>query len=156
MRRHYYWISRNLLEAKDMKIEPYLFFEGRCEEAIEFYKKAIGAELTALMRYREGPGQESHAPGMADKVMHANLRVGEATIMVSDGLCRGQMDFNGFSLCLQPAGEAEARRMFEALAQGGQIQMELAETFYSPLFGMVADRFGVSWMIMVLPPTSDK
>jgi PhnB protein len=132
-----------------VKIEPYLFFEGRCEEAIEFYRKAIGAELTALMRYKENPRKGASPPESEEKVMHANLRIGETTVMLSDGLCGGQPEFEGFSLCLLPAEEADAARMFEALAEGGQVQMQLTKTFYSPMFGMVKDRFGVSWMIMV-------
>jgi len=134
-----------------MKLEPYLFFEGRCDEAISFYQKAIGAEVTALMRYREGPGQGSYPPGSEEKVMHANLRIGEVTVMLSDGFCAGQPEFQGFSLCLLPADQAKARQMFESLADGGEVQMQLTETFYSPLFGMVRDRFGLSWMIMVAP-----
>jgi len=132
-----------------MKIEPYLFFEGRCDEAIDFYRKAIGAEVTGLMRYKEGPGEGSYPAGSEEKIMHANLRIGDATVMVSDGLCGGEPDFQGFSLCLLPPDKDKARQMFEALADEGQVQMQLTGTFYSPLFGMVRDRFGVSWMIMV-------
>jgi PhnB protein len=132
-----------------MKIEPYLFFEGRCDEAIAFYGKALGATVSALMRYKEGPTPESYPPRSGDKVMHASLRIGEVRIMVSDGLCSGHPSFQGFYLCLLPAAEQEARQMFDALAEDGKIQMPLTKTFYSPLFGMVADRFGVSWMIMV-------
>jgi PhnB protein len=132
-----------------MRIEPYLFFEGRCEEAIEFYCKALGAEATMLMRYKENPQKGPIPPGAEEKVMHANLRIGDGTIMVSDGLNGGKPNFEGFSLLLSPAGEAEARKMFGALAEGGEVQMPLSKTFYSPLFGMVTDRFGMHWMIMV-------
>ncbi len=132
-----------------MKIEPYLFFEGCCEEALEFYRKALGAEITMTMRYKDSPQKGRIPPGAEDKVMHAHLRIGDAAIMASDGLNSGKPSFEGFSLVLSPAGEAEARRMFEALAEGGEVQMPLAKTFYSPLFGMVTDRFGMHWMIMV-------
>ncbi len=132
-----------------MKIEPYLFFEGCCEEALEFYRKALGAEITMTMRYKDSPQKGRIPPGAEDKVMHAHLRIGDAALMASDGLNSGKPSFEGFSLVLSPAGEAEARRMFEALAEGGEVQMPLAKTFYSPLFGMVTDRFGMHWMIMV-------
>lgn len=137
-----------------MFIEPYLFFDGRCEEALEFYRTALGAEVTALMRFKDNP--EPQQPGMAppgsqDKVMHANFRIGDTTIMASDGRCTGQPAFQGFALSLTAPDVAAAERLFAALGAGGQVQMPLAKTFYSPLFGMVADRFGVCWMIIVLP-----
>jgi PhnB protein len=135
-----------------MRVEPYLFFDGRCEEAIEFYRKALGAEVTMLMRYKESP--EPAPPGMVppgseNKVMHSNLRIGETMVMASDGNCQGKPSFQGFSLSVTAPNAAEAERMFTALADGGQVQMPLAKTFFSPRFGMVADRFGVSWMIIV-------
>ncbi|MEW6519810.1 MAG: VOC family protein [Thermodesulfobacteriota bacterium] len=130
-----------------MQLETYLFFEGRCEEALEFYRGTLGAEVTALMRYRESPDPEMFRPGMEKKIMHANLRIGDTTLMASDGDCGGRAAFQGFSLTLTLTDEEEARRLFAALADGGQVQMPLAKTFWSPLFGMVADRFGVSWMI---------
>ncbi|HHO47500.1 MAG TPA: VOC family protein [Desulfobacteraceae bacterium] len=135
-----------------MLVEPYLFFEGRCEEALEFYRRALGAEVTFLMRYRESPDPASIKPGMEDKVMHANVRIGDSTIMVSDGLCAGQAAFSGFSLTIALPGEAETRRLFEALSENGRVEMPLAETFWSPCFGMVTDRFGVSWMVMTEAP----
>ena len=135
-----------------MQIQPYLFFNGRCEEAIEFYKRALGAEVLVLMRNKESP--EPHAPGMLppgseNKVMHATLRIGTSNLMLSDGRCSGTPDFKGFSLSLDAASEAEAGRLFAALADGGTVQMPLAKTFWSPKFGMVADRFGVGWMVSV-------
>ena len=137
-----------------MRVEPYLFFDGRCEEAIEFYRKVLGAEVTALIRYKDGP--EPPLPGMIppgseNKVLHSNLRIGETMVMASDGNCQGKPSFQGFSLSVTAPNEAEAERMFAALASGGQVQMPLAKTFFSPCFGMVADRFGVSWMIIVTP-----
>lgn len=133
-----------------MQLEPYLFFEGRCEEALEFYRKALGAEVTFLMRYKESPDPGMCPPGGEDKVMHANLRLGDTTLMASDGLCQGHPVFQGFSLSLSLPDEAAARRLFAALSEGGQVQMPLEKTFWSRLFGMVADRFGVSWMINVI------
>jgi PhnB protein len=133
-----------------MLIEPYLFFEGRCEEAIEFYKGALGAEVTALMRYEESPEPPVPGklpPGSEKKVMHANLRIGSTTVMVSDGRCSGKPAFQGFALTIVPPSAARADEMFAALAAGGQVQMPLAQTFWSPRFGMVTDRFGVLWMI---------
>ena len=136
-----------------MAIEPYLFFNGRCEEAIEFYKKALGAEVLMLMRYKESP--EPPPPGMVppgweNKIMHTSLRIGNATVMASDGCSEGT-NFQGFSLSLSAANEAEAERAFTALSDGGQVQMPLAKTFWSPRFGMVTDRFGVGWMVTVAP-----
>lgn len=133
-----------------MKVQPYLFFGGRTEEAIEFYRKVLGAETTMLMRHKESP--EPAPPGMVppgweDKVMHAEFRVGETTVMASDG-CGESHTFGGFSLAVSLPDAAKAERVFAALAEGGQIQMPLTKTFFSPAFGMVADRFGVAWMVM--------
>lgn len=136
-----------------MYVQPYLFFDGRCEEAIEFYRRALGAEVTMLMRFKESPEPPPAgcvAPGSDDKVMHASLRIGETTVMASDGQCTGQTRFQGFSLSLTAKDEAEAALLFTALAEGGQVQMPLGKTFFSPCFGMVTDRFGVSWMIVVM------
>jgi PhnB protein len=137
-----------------MQVQPYLFFDGRCEEAVEFYKRRLGAEVEMLMRFKDSP--EPPQPGMIphgaeNKVMHAALRIGDTTVMASDGRCTGQPTFQGFSLSLTAPNEAEAERLFGALGDGGQVQMPLAKTFFSPRFGMVADRFGVSWMIIVAP-----
>jgi PhnB protein len=134
-----------------MAVEPYLFFNGRCEDAVEFYKKALGAEVLMLMRYKESP--EPPPPGRVpagweNKIMHASLRIGNTSVMASDGCSEG-INFQGFSLSLSVANEAEAKRFFTALADGGQVQMPLGKTFWSPCFGMVADRFGVGWMITV-------
>lgn len=135
-----------------MQVEAYLFFEGRCEEALEYYRKALGAEVTMLMRYKDNPEppEKSKAPpGSENKVMHASFRVGETTVMASDGFCQGKPNFQGFSLTLTVANAAEADRKFAALADGGQVRMPLGKTFFSPRFGMVADRFGVGWMVIV-------
>lgn len=135
-----------------MPIEPYLFFNGCCEEAVEFYKKALDADVLMMMRVKDSP--EPHPPGMLppgseNKIMHVSLRIGGATVMASDGRCTGQANFQGISLSLTAADEADASRKFAALAEGGQVQMPLGKTFWSPCFGMVADRFGVGWMVTV-------
>jgi PhnB protein len=132
-----------------MQIQPYLFFEGRCDEAIEFYRTALGAELKMLMRFKEAPEPASH--GNEDKVMHAELRIGDATVLVSDGRCAGQPNFQGFALCLTVSTGSEADRLFAALSEGGKVQMPPTKTFFSPRFGMLADRFGVSWIIYAAP-----
>jgi PhnB protein len=132
-----------------MQIQPYLFYNGRCEEAIDFYRAAVGAEVTMLMRYKDSPDPTSH--GAEEKVMHASLRIGATTVLVSDGRCSGQLSFQGFALSLTVPDDAEAERLFAGLGDGGQVQMPLTKTFFSPKFGMVADRFGVLWMIYVTP-----
>ena len=135
-----------------MHIEPYLFFTGRCEEAIEFYKRAIGADVVMMMRNKEAPEKPPPGmlpPGSDEKIMHATLRIGSSNLMLSDGRCDGKPVFNGFSLSLDAANEAEAERLFAALCDGGTVRMPLAKTFWSPKFGMVADRFGVCWMVSV-------
>ncbi len=133
-------------------VEPYLFFDGRCEEAMEFYHRALGAQVDMLMRFKDSPEppQPGCVPlGSENKVMHVSLRIGETSVMASDGRCAGKPTFQGFALSLRASTEAEAERLFSALADGGQIQMPLAKTFFSPRFGMVADRFGVMWMVLV-------
>jgi PhnB protein len=133
-----------------MLIQPYLNFDGRCEEAINFYKKALGAELIMLMRNSETPDKPPPGmvpPGAENKVCHASFRIGDSTVMASDGGCRGTSSFQGITLSLNVASEPEANKMFNALADGGEVQMPLTKTFFSPSFGMVKDRFGVSWMV---------
>jgi PhnB protein len=134
-----------------MQVQPYLFFDGRCEEAVEFYRSALGAEVAMLMRFKDSPEppQPGMPPGSENKIMHASLRIGETTVMASDGHCLGKPSFQGVSLSLTVPVDAEAERLFAALADGGQVQMPLTKTFFSSRFGMVADRFGVSWMIHV-------
>jgi len=135
-----------------MQVQPYLFFDGRCEEAVEFYRRTLGAEVIMLLRFKDSPEPPQPGmvpPGAEDKVMHMAMRIGETTVMASDGRCMGKPSFQGFSLSLTVPSEAEAERLFAALGEGGQVQVPLAKTFFSPRFGMVADRFGVSWMILV-------
>ena len=136
----------------DRFVQPYLFFNGNCEEAVEFYRAALGAEVEFKMRYQESP--EPLPPGMVppgfeNKIMHCSFRISETTLMASDGCSPEKARFEGFSLSLTVPNEAEADRAFAALAKGGQVRMPLAKTFWSPRFGMVADRFGVGWMISV-------
>lgn len=135
-----------------MLIQPYLFFNGRCEEAINFYQRALGAKAGLMMRYKESP--EPPPPGMVppgseEKIMHAELQIGDTIVMVSDGNCAGKPSFAGFSLSIALKDPAQAERFFSALADGGQVQMPLGKTFWSPCFGMLVDRFGVGWMINV-------
>ena len=136
-----------------MQIQPSLFFDGRCDEAIAFYRQALAAEVVMLMRFGEGPEGSSQCPDgstpPADKVMHACLQVGQTQVLLSDGFSGGKPEFKGFSLSLSAADDAEARRLFDALAEGGEVQQPLIPTFFSSSFGMVADRFGVSWMVLV-------
>ena len=137
-----------------MQIQPYLFFDGRAEEAAEFYRAKLGAEITMLMRNKDSP--DKPPPGMLppnseNKVMHMALKIGDTTVLASDGNCAGKPAFQGFSLSLTVKDEAEAGRLFAALADGGKVQMPLGKTFFSPSFGMVTDRFGVAWMVYVTP-----
>jgi len=133
-------------------VQPYLFFGGRCDEALEFYRAAIGAEVEMLMRFSESP--EPTPPGMLaegfeNKVMHSSFRVGETTLMASDGCSQEDANFNGFSLSISVPNETEADRVFAALSEGGTVKMPLTKTFWSPRFGMLEDRFGLGWMIIV-------
>jgi PhnB protein len=135
-----------------MQVQPYLSFEGRCEEAINFYRNALGAEVIMMMRFKEAPDQSMMTPGTGDKVLHAALRVGDSTVLASDGQCMGKAVFQGITLSLTASNDAEAKRLFDALANGGNVQMPLAKTFFASSFGIVADKFGVGWMVYV--PTS--
>jgi PhnB protein len=137
-----------------MKVQPYLFFDGRCEEAIEFYRQALSAELLMMMRFKDSPDPPPPGmvpPGSENKIMHASMRIGETEVMASDGSCMGKPSFQGVSLSLSVSSEAEADSLFSVLGEGGQVQMPIGKTFFSPRFGMVADRFGVSWMIVTTP-----
>lgn len=130
-------------------ISPYLFFEGRCEEALKFYQKAVGAKILFVMRYKESPDQSNCPSGSGEKIMHLSFQVGQTVILASDGRCSGKANFQGFSLSLTVADVALSEKYFKALSEGGQVQMPLTKTFFSPSFGMVADRFGVTWMVYV-------
>jgi PhnB protein len=142
----------NKTQASGQQVQPYLFFDGKCEEALDFYKSALGAKVDMMMRFRESPDPVPPgmcAPNSDDKVMHAAFRVGETLIMASDGMAGGKPEFKGFSLSVTAKDEAEADRLFAALGKGGQVQMPMGKTFFSPRFGMVADKFGVGWMVIV-------
>jgi PhnB protein len=135
-----------------MTIQPYLFFEGRAEEAIEFYRTSLGAEVVMLSRMKDAPESGMPLPpGSGDKIMHASITIHGSSIMISDGMCSQDASFKGFSLSLTVADEAEARRLFTPLTEGGEVRMPLGPTFFSPCFGMAVDRFGVSWMVYVQP-----
>jgi PhnB protein len=139
------------MNPSNLSIQPYLFFGGRCEEAIEFYGKALGAEVVMMARFNEAPEPQ---PGLPDcfenKIMHATLRVGDTMLMASDGRCEGPQNFEGFSLSITVPDEAEADRVFAALSEGGLVTMALEKTFWSPKFGMLQDKFGVGWMVSVM------
>lgn len=135
-------------------IEPYLFFGGRCEEALEFYRSTLGAHVDMIMRFNESPKPLPPGvlqPGFENKVMHCSFHIGATRVMASDG-CNDKSSFSGFSLSLTVPDEAEANRIFALLCDGGQVQMPLGKTFWSPCYGMLADRFGVGWMVSVLGP----
>ncbi len=132
-----------------MQVQPYLFFDGRTDEALDFYKKTIGAEPKMLMRFKDAPDKSMISPGTENKVMHAQVQIGDTTVLMSDGRCTGKMNFQGFALTISAQSEAEADKLFAALGDGGQVTMPMAKTFFSPRFGMLADKFGVGWMILV-------
>ncbi len=134
-----------------MSIRPYLFFEGRCEEALNFYREALGAELVMLMRFKDSPEPAPGAEDKAEKVMHAAFRVAGTEVLASDGHCLGQQNFNGFALALTLPDPAAVDMAFAALSAGGEVRMPPTRTFFSPSFGVVSDRFGVSWMLMAQP-----
>jgi PhnB protein len=131
-----------------MQVNPYLDFGGRCEEAVNFYKSAVGAEVTMMMRFKESPDQSMMSPGSGDKILHVALRIGESMIFASDGRLQGPPTFKGIALSLTVANDAEAKRVFAALSEGGQVNLPLTKTFFATQFGMLADRFGVGWMVM--------
>ena len=142
-----------------MLAQPYLSFEGRAEEAAQLYQRVLGAKIEMLMRFKESPEPPppgSTPPGMETKVLHMSLRIGDTVVMGSDGQCSGKANFQGFSLALSVPNEAEAQRVFKALGEGGAVQMPLTKTFFSPSFGMLADRFGLGWMVMVEPADAPK
>lgn len=132
-----------------MQVQPYLFFDGRCDEALDFYKKAVGAKVDMLMRFKDAPDQSMVSPESKDKVMHAAVHIGDAQVLMSDGRCQGKANFQGFGLAVSLKDEAEVDKAFNALTDGGQVTAPLAKTFFSPRFGMVTDKFGVLWMVMV-------
>ena len=137
-----------------MRVQPFLTFEGRCEEALTFYQAALGAEILSLMRFKDSPLPEetgARPPGSGDKIMNASLRIGDSVLMASDGRCSGAPEFKGVSLSITLPDPAQASRIFRALAQGGEVLVPMTETFFAQRFGMVADRFGLTWLVLAAP-----
>jgi len=132
-----------------MHVQPYLYFDGRTEEAVEFYKTAVGATVEALMRWKDSPDKSMCSPGSENKIMHGSIHIGDANVLVSDGRNTGKPKFDGFALTISTKTEAEANKIFAALAAGGKITMPQAKTFFSARFGMLADKFGVNWIVLV-------
>jgi PhnB protein len=136
--------------TNDTGINPYLFFNGRCAEAIEFYRKTVNAEVAMQMHYKDAPpeviAQQPDPEKTANQIMHARLRIGTATVMLADGPSSGKYD--GFALALNTKSATEAERYFTGLAVGGKVDMPLGKTFFSPAFGMLTDRFGIKWMVL--------
>lgn len=135
-----------------MLVQAYLNFDGRTEEALEFYRQALGAEVEMMLRMGEGPAEYEVPPEQKNLVMHACFRVGDTHIMASDCHCKGQPAFDGFSLSITADNAEQAAKLFNALSEGGQVEQPLTETFFASHFGVVKDRFGVSWMVVVLLP----
>lgn len=134
-----------------MNVQPYLYFDGRSQEAIDLYKSAVGATVEMVMHFRDAPAemQSQIAPGMGDKIMHACIKVGDTPVFLSDGHCKGgPLQFQGITLTINADSDAEAEKLFAALGNGGQVQMPMTETFFATRFGMVADKLGVSWMVL--------
>ncbi len=137
-----------------MNVQPYLYFGGKSEEAIEFYKGAVGATVEVVMHFKDMPADQKSMmpPGSESKVMHACIKIGDSPIYISDGDCGGTTKFEGVTLTINASNDAEADKLFDALGKGGQVQMPLAETFFATRFGMLADKFGVSWMVIAAKP----
>lgn len=136
-----------------MQVQPYLYFDGRTEEALKFYEAKLGAKIEVMMRFSDAPpGAMQGSPGApppADKVMHANFRIGDTQIMASDGMCGGHSEFKGISMTITVEEEAEAERLFAAISSdGGKVTMPMSKTFFAGRFGMAADKFGVNWMVL--------
>src|ERR1043165_9725668 len=137
-----------LIKERTMTVQPYLFFDGKCEEALEFYKGAIGAKVVMMMRFKEAPDQSQMQANTGDKVMHAAFHVGTTPVLASDGHCAGKPSFQGFGLALNAKNDAEAEKLFTAVGKGGQVLQPLTKTFFASKFGMVTDKFGIMWMVM--------
>ena len=136
-----------------MKVQAYVTFDGRCEEALEFYKRSVGAEVTGLIRWKESPDAAMKPPpGFEEKIMNASFRIGETDLMADDGMGQTKAEFKGMTLVIEVADDAEAKRVFTALGQGGNVTMPLMKTFWTSSFGMLTDKFGVPWMVNVAAP----
>jgi len=134
-----------------MKIQSYLMFNGRTEEALKFYEKALGAKIEMMMRFKDAPPEAQPSPAMGEKVMHSSFVIGDTQLMATDGACGGKSAFAGISLVFNATDDADAKRRFEALADGGKVEVPLGPAFFASSFGVTADRFGVSWMVMAGP-----
>ena len=136
-----------------MQVQPYLFFDGCCEEALDFYKKTLGAKVEMMMRFKDNPDKDKNPncmPSDDNKIMHAAFKVGDTTVMGSDGMAAGgKPEFKGFSLTVSAKDDAEAEKTFAALSDGGKVEMPLTKTFFSSKFGMLNDKFGIGWMVIV-------
>ena len=135
-----------------MQLTPYLFFDGKCAEAIDFYKSAIGADIVFMMQYKDAPEplpEGMNSPELQDCVMHASFKIGDSEVMASDAPPGNHKGHNGFSLSITVADENEAKKTFAAMSDGGKVQMPLGPTFFSPCFGTLVDKFGVEWMVYV-------
>jgi PhnB protein len=139
------------MNQTQQQVQPYLFFDGKCEEALDFYKSALGAKVEMMMRFKDNPDPQPGmcAPGAENKVMHAAFHIGDTLVMASDGMAGGKPEFKGFSLSVSAADEKQADKLFDALGKGGKVTMPMSKTFFSPRFGMVTDKFGVGWMVIV-------
>lgn len=136
-----------------MQVNPYLNFSGRTEEALDFYKKAVGAKVGMLMRFKDAPpGQGMGSASPPDKIMHASFKVGDTVVMASDAECSGKAEFKGITLSLSARTTGQGEKLFDALSAGGKVMMPMSETFFAKRFGMLADKFGVSWMVIVEKP----
>jgi PhnB protein len=131
-----------------MNVQPYLSFEGRAQEAIDFYKSALGATVDMVMHFKDAPPEMQASPESKDKIMHSAFRIGDTQVMATDGQCSGKASFSGITLTLNATSNGEAEKLFNALAQGGKVNMPMSETFFANRFGMVADKFGVGWMVI--------
>ena len=136
-----------------MKVQAYISYRGRCEEALEFYKRSIGAEVIGLMRWKESLDATMKAPpGFEEKVMNASFRVGDTLMMADDSPGEAPAEYKGMTLAIEVADDVEAQRVFTALVEGGKVTMALAKTFWTSSFGMLTDKFGVPWMVNVATP----
>jgi PhnB protein len=136
-----------------MQVQTYLYFDGHCEEALAFYQKVLDAQIDVKMRFKDCPDKSMITPGTESKIMHAQFRIGQTTLLASDGHCQGKGTFEGFGLTLFPATDAQAASLFAALGEGGKVTMPLTRTFYATRFGMLNDRFGVAWIVLVSDPS---
>jgi len=142
-----------------MDVQTTLNFYGRTEEAVAFYGRAVDAETLFLLRFRDRPDYAQSRPGLEDKIFHATLRLGATLVMASDCGCEhspSEAAFAGFSLALRVETPEKAERFFNALSEGGQVQIPMRETFFATRYGIVVDRFGLSWKIMIESKATDR